>query len=53
MGLIPESARSPGVGNGNLLQSSCLENTMGTGAWQATVCGGHKKPNTSQKTEHD
>ena len=42
MGLIPGSGRSPGAGNGNLLQSSCLENTTGTGAWQAAVHGGHK-----------
>ena len=27
-GLIPELGRSPGVGNGNLLQNSCLENSM-------------------------
>ena len=27
-GLIPESGRSPGVGNGNPLQDSCLENLM-------------------------
>ena len=30
---------SPGEGNGNPLQYSCLENTVGGGAWQATVCG--------------
>ena len=30
-GLIPEWRRSPGVGNGNLLQYSCLENSMGRG----------------------
>ena len=29
--------RSPGVGNGNPLQYSCLENSMDRGAWQATV----------------
>ena len=34
-GLIPESGRSPGVGNGNPLQYSCLENSMDRGAWQA------------------
>ena len=28
---------SPGVGNGNLLQYSCLENSMDKGSWQATV----------------
>ena len=31
VGLIPGSGRSPGVGNGNLLQYSCLGNSMGKG----------------------
>ena len=31
-GLVPGSGRSPGVGNGNLLQYSCLENSMDRGA---------------------
>ena len=35
-GSIPGSGRSPGVGNGNSLQYSCLENPMDKGAWQAT-----------------
>ena len=39
MGSIPESGRSPGGGNGNPLQYSCLENPMDRGAWQATVHG--------------
>ena len=39
LGLIPGSGRSPGEGNGNLLQYSCLENPMGRGAWWATVHG--------------
>ena len=30
---LPESGRSPGVGNGNPLQYSCLENPMDGGAW--------------------
>ena len=30
---------SPGEGNGNPLQDSCLENPMDRGAWQATICG--------------
>ena len=38
-GLILGSGRSPGVGNGNLLQYSCLENPMDRGSWQATVHG--------------
>ena len=35
---IPRSGRSPGGGNGNLLQYSCLENPMDRWAWQGTVC---------------
>ena len=38
-GSIPGSGRSPGEGNGNPLQYSCLENPMDGGAWQATVHG--------------
>ena len=30
---------SPGEGNGNSLQYSCLENSMVGGGWWATVCG--------------
>ena len=37
MGLIPGSGRSPGVGNGNSLQYSCLENFRDRGTRQATV----------------
>ena len=36
---IPGSERSSGVGSGNLLQYSCLENYMDRGAWQTTVPG--------------
>ena len=32
--LIPGSGRSPGEGNGNPLQYSCLEHPMGIGAWR-------------------
>ena len=38
-GSIPGLGRSPGEGNGNPLQYSCLENPMDGGAWWATVCG--------------
>ena len=38
-GLIPELGRSPGVANGNQLQYSCLENSMGRGTWWVTVHG--------------
>ena len=36
---IPGLGRSPGEGNGNPLQYSCLENAMDGGAWQATAHG--------------
>ena len=39
MGLIPGSGRSPGEGNGNPLQYSCLDSPMERGAWRATVRG--------------
>ena len=39
MGLIPGLAGSPGGGNGNPLQYSCLENPMDRGAWQTTAYG--------------
>ena len=37
MGLIPGLGRSPGGGQGNPLQYSCLENPMDTGAWWAPM----------------
>ena len=42
-GLFPGSGRSPRGGNGNPLQYSCLENSMGRGTWWATVHGGLKE----------
>ena len=39
LGLVPGSGRSPGEGNGNPLQYSCLENPREGGAWWATVHG--------------
>ena len=45
MGSVPGLERSPGEGNGNPLQYSCLENPMNRVAWsvvQAIVHGGHK-----------
>ena len=38
-GLTPGSGRSPGGGNSNLLQYTCLENPTDRGAWWATVHG--------------
>ena len=43
MGLIAGSGRSPGEGNGNPPQYTCLENSMDRGAWWARVQGGHKR----------
>ena len=37
MGSIPRSERSTGVGNGNPLLYSCLEDSMDSGSWQAMV----------------
>ena len=37
MGVIPGSGRSPGEGNGNPLQYSCLGNPMDRGTWLATI----------------
>ena len=39
LGSIPGLEISPGKGNGNPLQYSCLENPMDRGAWQTTVYG--------------
>ena len=39
MGSVLGSGRSPGQGNGNPLQYSCLGNLMDRGAWWATVYG--------------
>ena len=39
LGSLPGSGRSPGEGNGNPFQYSCLENPMDGGAWWATVHG--------------
>ena len=37
LGLIPGLGRSPGEGNGNPLQYSCLEDSLNRGAWRATI----------------
>ena len=42
LGSVPGWGRSPGEGNGNPLQYSCLENPMDGGAWRATVHGSHR-----------
>ena len=45
-GSIPGSKISPGVGNGNPLQYSCLENSMDRGNWRATIHGTAKSLST-------
>ena len=45
--LIPGLERSPGEGNGNLLEYFCLENPMNGGAWWATVA-----KNQTQMNDH-
>ena len=42
VGLLPGLGRFPGVGNGNPLQYSCLENSMDRETWQAMVHGATK-----------
>ena len=42
-GLIPGLGRSPGEGNGNPLQYSCLGNPTDRGTWSAAVLEGHKE----------
>ena len=45
---VPGLGRSPGEGNGYLLQYSCLENFVDRGAWQATVHGAADLDTTKQ-----
>ena len=50
LGSIPGSERSPGEGNGNPLQYSCLENPMDRGAWWDAVRGVTKSRTLSDFT---
>ena len=50
LGLIPGLGRSPGEGNGNPLQCSCLKTPMDRGAWRATVHGLAKESDTTECT---
>ena len=47
--LIPASGKSPGEGNGHSPQYSCMKNPMDGGAWQATVHGGRKESDTTER----
>ena len=50
LGLIPRSGRSPGEGNGNPVQYSCLKNLTDRGAWRAIV---HRAAKSQTRlTEH-
>ena len=50
-GLIPGSERSPGEGNSNPLQYSCLGNPIDKGDWWATVHGVAKDSDTTEATK--
>ena len=52
-GLIPGSGRSPGDGNSNLLQYSCLGNPMDRGAWWATIHGVAKELDTTGRLNNN
>ena len=43
------SGRSPGEGNGNPLQHSCLDNPMDRGTWQVTSLKGHKEEDITEQ----
>ena len=49
VGSISGSGRSPGGGNGNLLQYPCLGNSMDRGAWWATVDGANGESEAAER----
>ena len=49
MSSIPELGRSPGEGNSNALQYSCLENSMDRGGWQSTVAKSCKELDMTER----
>ena len=48
LGSIPGLGRSPGEGNGNPVQYSCLENPMDGGTWLGSSPWGHKESDTTE-----
>ena len=52
-GSFPGSGRSPGEGNGNTFQYSCLENPTDLGAWQATVPAVAKESDVIQQLNNN
>ena len=48
----PRDGRSPGVGNGNPVQYSCLENSMDRGAWWVTVHGVAKESDMTEQNRY-
>ena len=51
-GLIPEFGRTPGEGNGNTYQYSCLDNPMDRGDWQAIVHGFAKELDMTEQLKN-
>ena len=49
LGSVPGSESSPGEGNGNPLQYSCLENPMDGGTWLGYSPWGHKESDTTER----
>ena len=52
LGTVPGSGRSPGEGNGNPLQYSCLENPMNRGTYRAIVHGFAESDTTEKVSMH-
>ena len=52
LSLIPGLGTSPGEGNGNSLQYSCLQNSMDRGAWQASVHGAPRVRRRQRLNQH-
>ena len=53
MGSIPGLGRSPGEGNGNPFQYSCLGNPTDRGTWRATVYGVSKESDTTERLNNN